>query len=109
MNPYEQFQSITLKVGTVVDAQPFEGARKPAIKVWVDFGDYGIKKTSAQITKRYTADLLIGKQVVALVDIPPRQIGTFMSECLLLGAVDVTGDVILLQPDQTVANGLNIQ
>ena len=109
MNPYEQFQSITLKVGTVVDAQPFEGARKPALKVWIDFGDYGIKKTSAQITKRYTADLLIGKQVVALVDIPPRQIGTFMSECLLLGAVDGTGDVILLQPDQNVANGLNIQ
>ena len=109
MNPYDHFQSVTLKVGTVTDAQPFEGARKPAIKVWIDFGDYGIKKTSAQITKRYTADLLIGKQVVALVDIPPRQIGTFMSECLLLGAVDSEGDVILIQPDQTVTNGLNIQ
>jgi tRNA-binding protein len=108
MTPFEHFQSITMKVGTVIDAQEFPEARNPSFKLWIDFGDNDIKKTSAQITKNYNPQELIGQQVVALVDISPRQIGPFMSECLLLGAANQNDDIVILQPNQIVPNGKQV-
>ena len=103
---FDHFLTVDIRVGTVTDAQPFPEARKPAIKLWIDFGDViGIKKTSAQITKHYRTDTLIGKQVVAVVNFPPRQIGPFMSEVLTLGVMDDDGEVVLLSPDSNVPNG----
>ena len=103
---FDHFLTVDIRVGTVTDAQPFPEARKPAIKLWIDFGDViGIKKTSAQITKHYRTDTLIGKQVVAVVNFPPRQIGPFMSEVLTLGVMDDDGEVVLLSPDGNVPNG----
>ena len=97
---------VDVRVGRVVRAEPFPEARKPAIKLWVDFGDeIGEKKTSAQITKHYTPEALIGRQVVAVVNFPPRQIGKFMSEVLVLGVPDEAGEVVLLAPDQDVPKG----
>ena len=95
MTPFEHFQSVTLKVGTVIDVQEFPEAHNPSYKLWIDFGDNDIKKTSAQ-------------QVVALVDIPTRQIGPFMSECLLLGAANQNDDIVILQPNQIVPNGKKV-
>jgi len=93
-------------VGTVVDAQPFPEARRPAIKLWVDFGEaIGVKKTSAQLTVHYTPDVLVGRQVAAVVNFPPKQIGKFMSEILVLGFPDAAGEVILLAIDKPVPNG----
>ena len=86
----------------------FPEARKPAYKIVVDFGDFGIRKTSAQITKLYNVEELIGKQVVAVINFPDKQIGKFMSECLVLGAVGIDGDVVLLAPDFKIDNGLRI-
>ena len=103
---FEDFQQVDIRVGTVVDAQPFPEARKPAIKLWVDFGGpMGVRKSSAQITKHYTPDRLIGRQVVAVVNFPPRQIGGFMSEVLVLGVPDDAGEVVLLRPDLKVSDG----
>ena len=103
---FEDFQRVEIRVGTVVDAQPFPEARKPAIKLWVEFGGaLGVKKTSAQITKHYKPDRLIGRQVVAVVNFPPRQIGPFMSEVLVLGVPDEAGEVVLLRPDLQVPDG----
>ena len=103
---YGDFERVEIRVGTVIDAQPFPEARKPAIKLWVEFGGaLGVRKTSAQITKHYTPDRLIGRQVVAVVNFPPRQIGPFMSEVLVLGVPDDTGDVVLLRPDLRVPDG----
>ena len=97
---------LDIRVGTVTDAQPFPEARKPAIKLWIDFGaEIGTKKTSAQITAHYTPKALIGRQVMAVVNFPPRQIGPFMSEVLTLGVMDPDGEVVLITPDQTVPNG----
>jgi len=88
------------------DAQPFPEARKPAIKLWIDFGpEIGVKKTSAQITEHYGHQSMIGKQVIAVVNFPPRQIGPFMSEVLTLGLMDGDGNVVLLTPDHPVPNG----
>lgn len=102
----DDFHKVDIRVGTVVQAEPFPEARKPAIKLWVDFGgDLGIRKTSAQITRHYQPDLLIGRQVVAVVNFPPRQIGKFMSEILVLGVPDTDGQVVLLGPDLPVPNG----
>jgi tRNA-binding protein len=93
-------------VGTVVDAQPFLEARRPATKLWVDFGEaIGVKKTSAQLTVHYTPDVLVGRQVAAVVNFPPKQIGKFMSEILVLGFPDAAGEVILLAIDKPVPNG----
>ena len=93
-------------MGTVVDAQPFPEARRPAIKLWVDFGEaIGVKKTSAQLTVHYTPDVLVGRQVAAVVNFPPKQIGKFMSEILVLGFPDAAGEVILLAIDKPVPNG----
>jgi tRNA-binding protein len=93
-------------VGTVVDAQPFPEARRPATKLWLDFGEaIGVKKTSAQLTVHYTPDVLVGRQVAAVVNFPPKQIGKFTSEILVLGFPDAAGEVILLAIDKPVPNG----
>lgn len=103
---YDDFLKVDIRVGTVTDAQPFPEARKPAIKLWIDFGgSIGVKKTSAQITVHYTPDDLIGRQVAAVVNFPPRQIGPFMSEVLTLGFTDENGAVVLVGPSTKVPNG----
>lgn len=103
---FDDFLKVDIRVGTVVQAEPFPEARKPAIKLWVDFGDeLGVKKSSAQITKHYTVDSLIGRQVMAVVNFPPRQIGPVKSEILVLGVSDPEGGIVLLSPDQDVPNG----
>ena len=103
---YDQFLTVDIRVGTVTEAQPFPEARKPAIKLWIDFGEeIGVKKTSAQITENYAPEALVGKQVMAVVNFPPRQIGPFMSEVLTLGVMDTDGNVVLIAPDQSVPNG----
>lgn len=103
---FDDFLKVDVRVGTVVRAEPYPEARKPAIKVWVDFGeDLGERKTSAQITEHYDPDSLIGKQVLAVVNFPPRQIGKFMSEVLLLGLPDDEGNVVLVGADKPVPNG----
>lgn len=105
--PYSSFEHLNIRVGTIRNAEPFPEARKPAYKLTIDFGDAGIKKSSAQITEKYTPETLIGKQIVAVINFPPKQIGKFMSECLVLGVYTESG-VVLLQPDQSVINGLKI-
>lgn len=103
---FDEFLKVDIRVGTVTRTEPFPEARKPAIKLWVDFGDkIGVRKTSAQITAHYDVEGLVGRQVVAVVNFPPRQIGPFMSEVLVLGMPDETGEVVLLSPDQKVPNG----
>ncbi|MGB0661112.1 MAG: tRNA-binding protein [Mangrovicoccus sp.] len=103
---FDQFMALDIRVGRVTKTEAFPEARRPAIKLWVDFGpEIGIKKSSAQITRHYTPDELIGRQVMAVVNFPPRQIGKFMSEILVLGAPDAEGEVVLLAPDQEVPLG----
>ncbi|WP_203293153.1 tRNA-binding protein [Maricaulis parjimensis] len=102
----EDFLKLDIRVGTVVQAEPFPEARKPAIKLWVDMGeDLGVKKSSAQITVHYTPEQLVGRQVMAVVNFPPRQIGPVRSEILVLGVSDAEGAIILLAPDQGAPNG----
>ncbi len=103
---YDDFDNVDIRVGTVVEAKPFEGARKPAIQLWVDFGpDIGVRKSSAQITKYYTPETVVGRQVAAVVNFPPRQIAKFMSEVLVLGFPDGDGSVVMIGPDRNVPNG----
>ena len=103
---YEAFAAVDIRVGTVTRAEPYPEARKPAIKLWVDFGaEIGEKRSSAQITAHYTADSLIGRQVLAVVNFPPRQIGKVMSEVLVLGVPDAAGEVVLIGPGHDVPNG----
>ena len=97
-----------MRVGLVVDAQPFPEALRPAYKLWVDFGPLGVKRSSAQITHRYAPGDLVGRRVIAVVNFPPKQIGPFVSEVLVLGAYDERGEVILLRPDFEVAPGARI-
>lgn len=102
----DDFLKPDIRVGTVVDAQPFPEARKPAIRLWVDFGAaIGVKASSAQVTVHYTPDRLIGRQVLAVVNLPPRRIGPFVSEVLVLGVPDENGAVVLLRPDFPVPDG----
>ena len=103
---YLDFERVDIRVGTIVEAKPFPEAKKPAIQLWVDFGGaLGVKKSSAQITAHYSPDRLIGRQVLAVVNFPPRQIGPFMSEVLVLGLPDENGAIVLLKPDLHVPDG----
>jgi tRNA-binding protein len=103
------FEQLDIRTGTIKEARVFEKARKPAYQLVIDFGqEIGIKKSSAQITHFYQPENLVGMQVIALVNLPPRQIADFMSECLVLGSVNQDGSVVLLQPQQAVVNGLKI-
>ena len=103
---YGDFERVDIRVGTITDAQPFPQARKPAFKLVIDFGpEIGVKRSSAQLTIHYKADQLIGRQVCAVVNFPPRQIGPFMSEVLTLGMPDDDGSVVLIKPDFKVPNG----
>lgn len=103
---YDDFTKVDVRVGTVLDAQPLEGARKPAFRLEIDFGpELGVRKSSAQLTVHYTPQSLIGRQVAAVVNFPPRQIGKFMSQVLTLGFPAVDGSVVLVVPDKPVPNG----
>jgi tRNA-binding protein len=103
---FEDFLKVDVRVGTVVAAEPFPEARKPAYKLTIDFGpDVGLRKSSARIAANYAADALVGRQVVAVVNFPPRQIGPTMSEVLVLGVPDESGEVVLLTPTASVPDG----
>ncbi|WP_281631753.1 tRNA-binding protein [Flavobacterium luteolum] len=106
---WNEFERTDMRVGTIVEVNDFPEARKPAYQITIDFGsEIGIRKSSAQITKRYQKEDLVNRQIVAVVNFPRKQIGKFMSECLVLGAVGEEGDVILLAPDFKIPNGLRI-
>jgi tRNA-binding protein len=106
---YPDFEKVDIRVGTVVEAAPLEGARKPAFRLLIDFGaEIGMKKCSAQITVHYTPEGLVGRQVAAVVNFPPRQIGKFMSEVLTLGFPDENGAVVLIAPSKPVPNGMKL-
>lgn len=106
---WTDFEKTEMRIGTITDAREFPEARKPAYQLTIDFGkEVGLRKTSAQITQRYELEALVGRQVVAVVNFPKKQIGPFMSECLVLGAVGSGGDVVLLAPDFVVENGLRV-
>lgn len=103
---HDDFRRVDVRVGTVIHAEPFPEARKPAMKVWIDFGPgIGERKSSAQITRHYTPEALIGRQVAAVLNFPPRQIGTFLSEVLVLGFPDAAGEVVLIGPTHPMPNG----
>lgn len=103
---FDDFMKVDIRTGRVIKAEPFPEARKPAIKMWVDFGgEIGVRKTSAQVTDHYTPEALIGRQVMAVVNFPPRQIGPFMSEVLVLGVPDEQGAIVLISPDQETPLG----
>lgn len=108
MASLEEFNSIEIRAGTVIRAEDFPEARTPAYKLLIDFGEHGTKKSSAQITRLYTKEEMEGKKVIAVTNLPPKQIASFMSECLVLGIVLENKDVVLLQPERDVPNGSRI-
>lgn len=110
MNPitWNDFEKVDMRVGTIISAEVFTKAKKPAYIVQIDFGEFGIKNSSAQITKLYKPEDLIGKQVIAVLNFPPKQIGPFISNCLVMGAIDLEGGVSLLTPSLKCENGLRI-
>ena len=106
---FDEFLKVDIRAGTVTDAHDFPEARRPAYKLWIDFGpELGIKKTSAQVTVHYTKEQLIGRRVAAVVNFPPKQVGKFMSEVLVLGFPDENEAVVLIAPDKDVANGARL-
>jgi len=105
MLTWEDFEKVEIRTGTILTAVVFEGARKPAYKLSIDFGPAGIKRSSAQITSLYTVEELPGKQVVAVINFPPKQIANFFSQCLVLGVYNADNNVVLLIPDKPVQNG----
>ena len=105
MITWQDFEKINIRTGTIVEVTDFLKARKPAYQLRIDFGELGFKQSSAQITKHYSKEALLGKQIVAVVNFPPKQIANFISECLVLGVYDDNNDVILLQPDKPAPNG----
>ncbi|GDX43529.1 tRNA-binding protein [Bacteroidota bacterium] len=108
MITWDDFSKIDIRAGTITKAQPFEKAKKPAFQLEIDFGPLGIKKSSAQITFHYNVEDLIGRQVIAVVNFPPKQIANFFSECLVLGVYDNQNQVVLLHPSLKVDNGSKI-
>ena len=108
MLSWSDFEKVDIRVGTILEAKEFPKARKPAYQLLIDFGDAGIKRSSAQITKYYPVQSLAGQQVIAVINFPPKQIADFISECLVLGIYDENKDVVLLKPSHTVSNGLKI-
>jgi tRNA-binding protein len=102
---YADFEKVELRVGTIVEALPFPEARKPAYKLKIDFGEFGVKNSSAQITAHYTCEQLVGRQVVAVINFPRKQIANFFSECLTTGFADEAGEIVLISPDRPVPNG----
>jgi len=105
---WEDFEKIDIRVGTIAEVSDFPKARKPSYQLKIDFGEYGIKQSCAQITTHYKKEDLIGKQVIAVLNFPPKQIANFFSECLVLGVYNEEKQVILLQPERTVVNGMKI-
>ncbi len=108
MITWSDFEKLDIRAGTIIEVNDFPEARKPAYQLTIDFGELGIKKSSAQITKLYSKETLLNKQIIAVVSFPPKQIGKFMSECLVLGVVGEDEEVTLLQPGIEVKNGLRI-
>ncbi|MBA2746747.1 MAG: tRNA-binding protein [Flavisolibacter sp.] len=102
------FEKIDIRVGTIIDVKPFPKAKKPAYQLRIDFGNLGEKQSSAQITAHYSIEDLVNKQVIAIVNFPPKQIANFLSECLVLGIYDESNEVVLLSPERSVSNGLKI-
>jgi tRNA-binding protein len=105
---WADFEKVDIRVGLVTEAREFPEARRPAYRLWIDFGPLGLKRSSAQITAHYRADELVGRTVVAVVNFPPKQIGPFVSEVLVLGVYDEAGEVILLRPDHPATPGARI-
>lgn len=110
MNPitWHDFEKVEMRVGTILEAVVFSEAKKPAYKLKIDFGNGDIRRSSAQITLRYKPEELVGRQIIAVTNFPPKQIGPFVSECLVLGAVPTSTDVVLLSPDFNLENGTRI-
>ncbi|HEU4370630.1 MAG TPA: tRNA-binding protein [Methylomirabilota bacterium] len=108
MISWQDFENVDIRVGVVVDVQEFPEARRPAYKLSIDFGPLGVKRSSARITRHYRLPELVGRHVIAVVNFPPKQIGPFVSEVLVLGAYDEAGEVVLLHPDRAVAPGSKI-
>lgn len=108
MISWDDFEKVDMRAGTITAVEDFPKAKNPAYQLTIDFGELGIKRSSAQITKLYSKDVLLGKQVIAVVNFPPKQIANFFSECLVLGVVGADKEITLLQPERSVKNGLRI-